>query len=137
MKRTDVALVLDRLLGLLLRSFPQYLTYVRPYIPAGCGDLPLLFDDIQVDQTLLAMRVREQLDRLGALPSIGEFPMDFTDAHDLSIEYLVAQAIRYQQQDIQTLRQISQSLQLAPTAKALVDEALGMAHGHLESLEEC
>ncbi|MGI9457641.1 MAG: hypothetical protein ACR2NU_13840 [Aeoliella sp.] len=134
---TNAVAALDKLLTLLSRSFPQYLQHSRPYVPAGRDDVQLVFDDIVEDQTLLAERAIDQLSVLGAVPTGGEFPMEFTDTHDLSIDFLVEQAIQYHQQDIQTLRELSQALKLAPSAKAIVDEALGMAQGHLESLQEC
>ncbi|MCH8840898.1 MAG: hypothetical protein IH831_09560 [Planctomycetes bacterium] len=66
----------------------------------------------------------------------GEFPMEFTDMHDLGIDYLVNVAIAYQQQDIDAIGRLIEDLQSAPAAKSLAEESLGMAKGHLESLRD-
>ena len=66
----------------------------------------------------------------------GEFPMDYTDKHDLGIDFLINSAIEYQQQDIVSIDNLVEKLQVAPAAKALAQEALGMAKGHLDSLQE-
>jgi len=128
---------LNELLGMLRHSFPQYLPYTSPYIPAVHIDTPSVLEDVAADQTLLADRVAERMDALGKNPDLAGFPMEFTDAHDLSIDYLLRRAIRYQHADLETLRELSASLELSPRVKPLVDEAIGMARGHLECMDEC
>lgn len=137
MNRTDVITLLGQVLAMQLRSFPQYLAHARPYVPPGREEVLAVFRDITMDQSLMAGRLLERIDALGGAPTSSEFPMAFTTAHDLSIDYLLDRAIEYQQQDIAHLRRLSQALELAATDRALVDETLGMAQGHLESLEEC
>lgn len=88
------------------------------------------------DQDALAKRIGQMVIDREALPREGEFPMEFTDMHDLSIDYLLGAAQGYQQQDIATLQQLIEALQFAPAAKSLAEEALGMAKGHLDSLGE-
>lgn len=122
---------------LLRRSFPQYLQYARPYFPGGRKDAAQVFRHIVADQNVLARRVLEQLDALGCGPVKTEFPTDYTDAHDLAIDYLLERAIGYQRRDLETLEKLSSQLALNATARSLVDEARGMAQAHLESLEEC
>lgn len=136
MSPTDTVEVLNRVLTILWRSFPQYMRYARPYIPTGEERALETLDQIVAGQDALAERVHEQLIQAGALPDTPAFPMEFTDTHDLGLDYLIRNAIGYQQQDIAELQSIADSLHLAPAAKALAEEALGMAKGHLESLEE-
>jgi bacterioferritin (cytochrome b1) len=128
--------VLNRVLTILWRSFPQYLRYARPYLPPGSEHVVEMFAEIAAGQDALAERVHELILQSGALPDVAPFPMEFTDTHDLDIDYLIREAIGYQKQDIANLKQCAESLQLAPAAKTLAEEALGMAKGHLESLEE-
>jgi hypothetical protein len=70
------------------------------------------------------------------MPDNGEFPIEYTDSHDLSIDYLVQQAIDSQKQDIADLTRCVEALRLAPSAQSLASETLGMAKGNLETLEE-
>lgn len=128
--------VLNRVLTILQRSFPQYLRYARPYLPAGNERAVETLHEIAVGQDALAERINEQIIQSESLPDTGAFPIEFTDTHDLGIEYLVREAIGYQKQDIADLQTCAESLELAPAAKTLVEEALGTAKGHLELLEE-
>jgi bacterioferritin (cytochrome b1) len=128
--------LLNRVLTNLRRSFPQYLRYARPYIPAGDERAVETFHEIADGQDTLSERVNELIVKSGALPQVAAFPMEFTDTHDLDLDYLIREAIGYQRQDIADLKACAESLQLAPAARSLVEEALGMAKGHLESLEE-
>jgi hypothetical protein len=87
-------------------------------------------------QDSLAERVSQTIFESGGLPDPGEFPIEFTDTHDLAIDFLIQEAIDCQKQDIAELEQCVEALRLAPAAQSLAAEALGMAKGHLESLEE-
>ena len=89
-----------------------------------------------VDQDSMADRISQMIMDLRELPRTGEFPMGFTDMHDLDIDFLIRVAIDCQQQDIVSVEQFVGQLQLAPAAKSLAEETLGMAKGHLQSLEE-
>jgi hypothetical protein len=44
--------------------------------------------------------------------------------------------VRYQEQDVATIGQLVERLQTAPAARALAEESLGMAKGHLDTLRE-
>jgi hypothetical protein len=136
MASPDTIEALTRVLVILRRSFPQYLKYARPYIPTGRENVMETIDEIAAGQDALAARVAEHIFQSGALPDYGKFPIEFTDTHDLDIDYLMEEAIGYQKQDIADLAQCVEELRLAPAAQALAAEALGMAKGHLESLEE-
>ena len=127
---------LNRLLAIVVRSFPQYLQYSRPYVPPGCDNMVEAIGVIATDQNSLADRISQLLIDAEAPLRTGEFPMEFTDMHDLGIDFLVNAAIAYQQQDIEAIGQLVEQLQAAPAAKSLAEEALGMAKGHLESLRE-
>jgi hypothetical protein len=127
---------LNRLLEVVGRSFPQYLQYSRPHIPPGRENEVETIASIVADQNGFADRITHMLIDAEASIRTGEFPMEFTDTHDLDIDFLVSLAIAYQEQDIATIGQVVDLLQNAPAAKALAEEALGMCKGHLESLQE-
>lgn len=135
--RPSDSAALNQLLNLLRYSFPQYMPFTSPYVPAAHFDSPSVLADVAADQMLLADKIAERIDALGESPTLSGFPMEYTDTHDLSIDYLLRRAIRYQRADIETLRQLSASLELSPRIKPIVDEAIGLARGHLECMEEC
>jgi hypothetical protein len=93
-------------------------------------------EDIAVGQDAVAERVNQTIIESGGLTDNGKFPLEFTDTHDLAIDFLIQEAIAYQKQDIADLEQCVDALRLSPAAQSLAAEALGMAKGHLESLEE-
>jgi hypothetical protein len=136
MASPDTIDVLNRVLVTQLRSFPQYLKFARPYVPMGREAVMETIDEIVAGQDALAARVAQQITDSGSLPDSGDFPIEFTDTHDLAIDYLVQEAIGYQKQDIAELAECVDALRLAPAAQSLAAEALGMAKGYLESLQE-
>ena len=136
MSQPSPNLLLNRLLAILGRSFAQYLKYSRPYVPQGRQDVVDTLEAIVNDQDGLVDRITQILTDAEAPIRTGEFPMEFTDKHDLGIDFLVNTAIAYQHQDIDAIAQLVNDLQTSPAAKSLAEEALGMAKGHLESLRE-
>ena len=66
----------------------------------------------------------------------GEFPLEFTSLHDLSIDYLLGILIQRQENDITAIQECIEPLGSAPLAQALAEESLGAAKGNLDSLQE-
>ncbi len=62
--------------------------------------------------------------------------MTFTDTHDLSLDYLVNELVDYQRQDIAAIEKCVADLNADGNGRALAEEVLGNARGHLESLKE-
>ncbi|HRX80376.1 MAG TPA: hypothetical protein P5307_14995, partial [Pirellulaceae bacterium] len=60
----------------------------------------------------------------------------YTGYHDLSFDFLLNEIIKEQKEDIATIESVVSKLSLVPLAKALAEETLGAAKGHLESLVE-
>ena len=136
MDRADTNLALNRLLVILLRSFPMYLTHARPWTHDGDEQALEVLEHIVADQQGLAERISEFILDSGGEVHTGEFPMDYTDRHDLSMQYIVRLAIDYQTRDVAAIKRLVDELRMAPAAKELAEEALGLAKGHLESLQE-
>ena len=90
--------------------------------------------DVAASHEAMARRITQMLVDADALPLPGEYPMEYTDSHDLDVDYLLRLPAAYQRQDIDAIESIVESLRLAPAARALAEEALGMARGHLETL---
>lgn len=137
MPQVNAIAALHELLALTKRSFLQYQRHAQPYRQGNDEEILATFSDIVADQDLLVERIVGQLERRGHVPPSAEFPMEFTGLHDLALDYLLDRAIDYQKRDIEALEQLSESLACHQTIRSLVDEAKGMARGHLQSLEEC
>ena len=128
--------LLNRLMAIQCRSFPQYLRYSRPHVPPGRGEELESLEAIAADQDVMTQRISRMVIDAGSLPRTGEFPMEFTDLHDLDIDFLVKAAVRYQEQDVAEIQTLVDRLQTFPAAKSLAEESLGLAKGHLDSLKE-
>jgi hypothetical protein len=136
MMTLDAIRHLNRLLAIHCRSFVQYLRWSRPYVPPGHEDELETLEAIAQDQDAMSERISKMIVDGGALPLTGEFPMEFTDLHDLDLNFLIAAAVRYQDYDLSAVQEVVNGLQGAPAARALAEEALGMSKGHLDSLRE-
>jgi hypothetical protein len=136
MPTPDTITVLNRVLASLRQSFPQYVRYARPYLPPKYAGAFETLVDVAKAQDALAERVGEQVIAAGAIPDSGEFPMEFTDTHDLGIDYMIREAVGYQEQDVADLESLAASPDLPPAAQSLVSEALGLSRGQLETLRE-
>jgi hypothetical protein len=136
MSSTTTIDVLNRVLAILERSFTQYLRFAKPYVPPGRERVGETLDAILDGQNALAERVTQMIHEADGLSDNGEFPIEYTDSHDLSIDFLVREAIQGQKRDIADLTQCVEQLRLAPAAQSLASEALGMAKGNLEVLQD-
>jgi hypothetical protein len=135
-QKLDSAASLHRLLVILYRSLPMYLSSAAPWTHRGDERAAKLLHHIVADQKRYTQKIVELLfDRRQTL-SFGDFPMVFTDTHDLSLDYLVNEMIFYQNQDVAAIGQCINELRMDLPARALAEEILGNALGHLQSLEE-
>ena len=60
-------------------------------------------EEIVAGQDALSERVSQYIFESGGLPDPGRFPIEFTDTHDLEIDFLIREAIDYQTEDIANL----------------------------------
>jgi len=127
---------LNRLLVIHCRSFPRYITDARPWIGPGEEREVEVLQHIVADQQAMAQRIAAVILAAGGSPDMGQFPVEFTDAHDLSLDYLMRTAVAYQQADIRSIQVCIDQLTLSPASRALAEEALGQAKGHMQSLTE-
>ncbi len=128
--------VLNRLLAIHQSSFLKYLTYARPFMRGADESVAESLSQMVDDQQAISGRIVDAIGVAGGRIASGEFPMEFTSQHDLAIEYLLGRAAEYQRSDIEAIRACVADLALVPAAKPLAEEALGLARGHLKSLEE-
>ena len=128
--------LLNQVLAMLRKSFPQYARYSRPYIPPGHEEAWRTIKDIATAEESLAHQVNDEILSMNGLTYAGDFPIDFTDTHDLGIDYIIAEAMGYQRQDITKLETIIEGLKPTPSAHAVVEEILNVAKRHLKTLED-
>jgi bacterioferritin (cytochrome b1) len=131
------ASILNQLLAKLLRSLPQYLRWSRPHVPPGAEAAFDVVESAAKDQDVLADRIARMLMDAEVVPRTGEFPMEFTDLHDLDIEYLLKLVVERQIVDVAAIEQLVQAAEGRPTIRAVAEEVLGLAKGHLDALREC
>ncbi len=136
MARSNPNAALNRLLTIVYRSFPMYLADACPWIHDGDARAKQLLDHIVADYRMYSQRISDLLMERRRMTGYGEFPMAFTDTHDLSLDYLLNEMAYYQKQDIAAIQRCVADLAGDPEARALAEEVLGNARGHLESLEE-
>jgi len=127
---------LNALLQIHSRSLPVYLAYAQPWTPWGGERVIEVLRLVAEDQLRRVDQIANYIQELGDVVVTGAFPMDYTELHDLSADFVLHKAVRQQRQSVERIRQLSQELAADPRAKALAEEALGAAKGHLQTLEE-
>ncbi|MCP4192940.1 MAG: hypothetical protein GY768_20185 [Planctomycetaceae bacterium] len=128
--------VLNRLLALHSHSLPMYLVNAPPWVAEEQLDAATALRHVGEDQQLMSDRIGKLIVEYGEVPQMSEFPMVFTDMHDLSLDYILTEVKRRQQYEIEQIQACIGQLQEAPVAKAIAEEALGAAKAHLENLVE-
>jgi hypothetical protein len=135
MSRAESIELLNRLFVLIYRSLPMYLESAMPWVHQGDEDSATTLRNIIQDQKDLYRRIGETILDLGSSVDTGEFPMDYTGLHDLSLDYLLPYLVEEQRRLIGEAEGIAQQAAGLPDARRLAEEALGSARAHLESLE--
>jgi uncharacterized protein (DUF305 family) len=138
MPTANVPHILNRLLATLNRSFAMYLSYAMPYFSQRDEAARNVFDNIVADQKNYVKKLGEMIMEHHGRADMGDFPMVYTDSHDLSLEYLIREMTKLHQIDLRLIENAERELSAArdPGALALVQEILGNARGHLENLKQ-
>ncbi len=136
MASAETTTALNRIYATLYRSLPMYLGYAKPWPLSSDEQARETLDNIVADQRAILERIGELILEEDGEIIEGEFPMVYTAYHDLSAEFLVRRMIENQRKDIAAIEQSVEQLNSAPLPKAVAQEALGLAKGHLENLQE-
>ncbi len=136
MDSDEIVAVLNRLLRTLTRSLPMYLQDARPWSRGDDQGVQEAMDRLVADQQLYAQRVADAIVAHGGRPDPGPFPLSFAVVNDLSLDFLLREAIRRQRQDLDAVRQCAAELAEDPDLRAIAEEVWGNTRGHLEILEE-
>lgn len=132
----DPVVVLNRMIGKLLSSFPVYLETTRPWSDRDpknvCGRLCV----VASDQRAMAGRLIDKIHRFGAQADVDGFPREFTAFNDLGIAKVLNIAIERQRTMIEYFSNDADLLTDYPGLAPLAKEVVGNARGHLAAMEE-
>lgn len=117
-------------------SLPRYLAYAKPYVGSGDTKAMRLFRLIGEDHFRTMNLVGHAILRKGGTIQASEFPMVYTDMHDLSVDYMFAEVQKQNAELIDELESIIEQVQDDAEALAVVRESLGAAKAHREQIEE-
>ncbi|MCC9607655.1 hypothetical protein LOC68_11645 [Blastopirellula sp. JC732] len=133
---SPTARLLNQLAALHRNSLHSYLSYTHPWAGYQDDDAVEVLRQIAHDHQYVVDKIMTQLEATGQDEHLGNFPMDYTGLHDLSIQYLVKRSLRFQKGFVKRLEDLVDELPDEPLPRALAEEALGLAKGHLKNLEE-
>lgn len=137
MPRMQANDVLNRVFAILNRSFAMYLSDADPWtseadIEAKASNA---LSNIVADQRESCRRIAEMLYERREEVEQGEYPMDFTDCHFLSLDFLLTKLIDEERGMIAHIERLVPLFGNDRAARELVEETLGSERAHLEALE--
>ena len=119
--------ILNQLMAIHGSSLPMYLASAPPHRQFGDERVWECLSNVMADQQTMIDKLADYVEELGGTPNRGEFPMDFTGMHDLSMEHILQNVTERQRCENEWIEHLSAKLDDDPTAKALAQEALGAA----------
>lgn len=128
--------LLNQVAALHHRSLPTYLTYARPWVRSGSEANAAIIEDIAADHHDLVQRILRVLEADDRPVMLGDFPMNYTDLNDLSLDFILQELMHYERRLLKTLEEIASWMDRDQSSYLLVNMAIGMAIGHLENLAE-
>lgn len=126
--------LLNRLLQTLFRSLPLYLADARPWVGRDGEELQSVLTSVALDYRSYIERLADTILDLGGPLEVVGFPTEFTDLHDLSVDYLLTRCIELQRRDVGTIECCVEGLLSGSAPRLLAEEVLGNARGHLERM---
>ena len=128
--------ILNRLLGVHSSSLASYMGFVSPWVDDGEQESLATVMDVVADQNRMIKAIGELILDQGGVVQAGAFPLTFTSLHDTSLDYLLRLLVRTQCDDILLIEKCVASFDKHTVERALAEEALGSAQGHLELFED-
>lgn len=136
MSTADTVTLLNQVLTIEYRSMPMYLHDADPWARSSDESARETLANIIADQLQMSQKVAAFLQDMGEAATPGEFPMEFTDLHFLSLDFLLHELLGYQKAAIAGLETCVAGLAHDREAQDLAAEALGMERAHLEAIEQ-
>ncbi|MCA9213891.1 MAG: hypothetical protein KDB27_12555 [Planctomycetales bacterium] len=128
--------LLNELLALHSNSLPSYLVNAKPWSARRDAKVLEALAAVADDHRRMTDLIGSHILELGGSIQGGEFPMLYTDMHDLSSDYILNEVCRFQKLENSRIEQIADELAGSPKAQALAKEALGAGKAHLQNLGE-
>jgi hypothetical protein len=126
---------LNEALIILNRSLPMYLSDATPWVGFGEEEMRKSLDRI-VESNRENVRLLTELLHARRHPiDPGEFPMEFTGLHDVSIGYLIDPLIADQKQRIESLAACAQRLTRDTQGQSLLEDIVSAARHNLQALQ--
>jgi hypothetical protein len=126
---------LNQVLIKLHRSLPMYLGFADPWVAYGNEEPRRFLNRMLADNQQYVVRLTALLEARRYTIDFGEFPMDFTSLHDVSLEFLLKQIIEHQRRDVQVIETCLGCLKGDSEGRGLVEEVLASSRRHLQSLD--
>ncbi len=136
MTKADTIRDLNDLLALEYRSLPMYLIDAMPWTHPGDERATAALANIVSDQRATSQKIAQLVLGRGGALNTGEFPMEYTDQHDLSLDFLIKELIGFQKWLIGQIEKIVLRVDNDREACELAQETLGSEKAHLEALQE-
>jgi hypothetical protein len=135
--RSDTAAnqALNEILVILHRSLPAYLSHAAPWVAFGEEESHRVLARVVTEREDHVHRLSELLDARRHVINRGEFPMDFTSLHDVSLDFLIKQLIHEERQNVARIEACERRLTGDREGRTLAAEALAIAQRHLRWLE--
>ncbi len=134
--RASTSDALSELLAIQYRSLPMYLADATDLTNEGDARIAQALAHIVSDQRALSQRIGALIAARSGRVELPSFPMEFTDTHFLSLDYLLGDVIEHQREDIRDLASCVEALRGDAEGLVLAQEALGSEKAHLQMLEE-
>lgn len=127
---------LNRLVALHNRTLARYLAFASPTWSRGDELAQRTLVAIANDQQAVVDRLGELVVEAGGYVELGSYPIAFEGYHDLSFAFLLTKLTEEQGRLVKLISYYTEKLALHPMARAVAEEALGLAKGHLENLQD-
>ena len=136
MKKTSKIDLLNALVQMHCRSLPMYLASAAPWTTSEQTVGRALLQSIIADQGEIVDKFADVILQRDGIVERGAFPTEFTDLHDLSLDYLMHEMAEKQATNVKAIERATELLAGDDDALELCQRTLGVAKAHLDSLNE-
>ena len=134
--RPAATAVLNRLLRILSRSLPMYLREAKPWTTEQEQPIQAALADSPPINRPWPIASPGRSSRRGGQPEPGPFPTAFASVNDVDLAFVLQRVIDLGHRDLAALERCVADLGDVPELRALAEEILGNAQGHLDILQD-
>lgn len=126
---------LNQILATIYRSLPIYLTSAVPWTSDASSSVAKTIRGIADEQQALVNRLADAVLKNGSVPELGNFPIDYTGLHDLSVRYMLGELVREQERTVSAIESTLSQSALNGNSRSLGEESLSKSRSHLDTLK--